>query len=49
MPNHLAMEHLEIVKRLHAAYKAHVEELKKNRRPTATMIRPPKVDSAKRP
>ena len=48
MPNHLAMEHLEIVKRLHAAYKAH-EELKKNRCPIATMTRPPKVDSAKRP
>ena len=36
----LAAKYPEAVKRLHAAYDAHVAEIKANQRPTAAMIRP---------
>ncbi len=39
----------EIVQRLQAAYDAHVEEIKANRRPTAEMVRPADALSAERP
>ncbi len=45
----LAAKHPEIVKRLQAAYDAHVAEIKANQRPTAEMIRPADAVSPERP
>lgn len=45
----LAAEHPEVVKRLQAAYDAHVAEIKANRRPTAPLIRPADANSPERP
>ncbi len=45
----LAARHPEIVKRLHAAYVAHVAEIKANRRPTAGLVRPANARSPERP
>ena len=38
-----------IVERLGKIYAAHVAEIKKNRRPTASLVRPNKAASSKRP
>jgi arylsulfatase A len=45
----LAEENPEIVARLGKIYAAHVAEIKKNRRPTASLVRPNKAASSKRP
>ena len=45
----LAAEHPEVVQRLHAAYKAHVAEIKANQRPTAPLVRPEGAKPAGRP
>ena len=45
----LATAHPEVVTRLHAAWRAHNEELATNRRPTAALQRPPGVPSPDRP
>jgi len=45
----VAADHPEIVKRLRTAYDEHVAEIRKNRRPTAKLVRPPGSKSAKRP
>lgn len=45
----LASKYPDVVKRLQAAYDAHVAELKANQRPTAQMLRPAGALSAERP
>ncbi len=45
----VAAAHPEIVKRLQAAYDAHVAEIKANQRPTAELVRPAGAVSAERP
>ena len=45
----LASGHPDVVKRLHAAYDAHVAEITANRRPTAELVRPANAVSAGRP
>lgn len=45
----VAAAHPDIVRRLQAAYDAHVEEVKANRRPTMKMERPENAASAARP
>ena len=45
----VAGQHPDVVKRLHAAWEAHNEELKANRRPTAELIRPEGSLSPNRP
>lgn len=45
----LAKMYPEVVKRLQAAYDAHVQDIKANRRPTAAMPRPEGAKSSQRP
>jgi arylsulfatase A-like enzyme len=45
----LAAEHPEVVRRLQAAYDAHVADIEATRRPTATMVRPEGAPSSARP
>ena len=45
----LAPKHPEVVKRLQAAYDAHLTEIKANKRPTAEMPRPKDSPTAARP
>jgi arylsulfatase A len=45
----VADQHPEVVKRLQGAYDAHVADIKSNRRPTSTMVRPADAHSPKRP
>ena len=47
--NNLAAANADLTRRLQAVYKAHVEEIKKNRRPTAAMPRKKNASSAQRP
>ena len=47
--NNLAGANADLTRRLQAVYKAHVEEIKKNRRPTAAMPRKKNASSAQRP
>ena len=47
--NNLAAANADVVKRLQAAYAAHIAEIKKNRRPTASMPREKGSSSAERP
>ena len=47
--NNLAAANADVVKRLQAAYEAHIAEIKKNRRPTAAMPRKKSSSSAERP
>ena len=47
--NNLAGANADLTRRLQAAYTAHVEEIKKNRRPTAAMPRKKNASSAQRP
>jgi arylsulfatase A len=45
----LAAQYPDIVKRLGVAYKTHVEEIKKNKRPTAPLVRPEGASDSGRP
>jgi arylsulfatase A len=45
----LAAENPDVVKRLHAAYEAHLADINANRRPTAPLKRPRSVSSPERP
>ncbi len=45
----VAAKHPDVVKRLQAAYDAHVAEIKANQRPTAEMVRPAGAMSPERP
>ena len=47
--NNLAASNTALTTRLQAVYKAHVEEIKKNRRPTAAMPRKKNASSSQRP
>ena len=47
--NNVAMQHPEVVQRMAAVYEAHVDEIEKNRRPTAPLQRPEGSLSAERP
>ena len=47
--SNVAAKHPEVVRRLQAAYDAHLADIKANRRPTAKMIRPEGAPSAARP
>jgi arylsulfatase A len=45
----IAAKHPDVIKRLQAAYDAHVAEIKANQRPTALLVRPENAPTSNRP